>query len=654
VYFVSTTARGAAETVTLRLYSDRCDNEVTSYTNTAYITLRTSDQGSVATGRSIYHDRTSGGALEMESRRFAGHLLRGVLQQRRDRHDEVDANAVHGALFEDTLRSFGVEDLIDIGEGWQLSLGGARHELKPDAVFSSSSAYALPETTRATNLQAGDFRDLTATSRVDGTLARKTRLPTLKDRDSQRLGSDVENPALGAERSLNLEFGYVGQPLKNLAVEAAVFQSQVDDRIQSTFIAADSGCSAATPCQMHKVGETRVSGVERWLRSQLDSGIELGGNLTVMDQKSVYYPSIRAIGVPDRKLFVHALVKPAAQWSLQATLEYNSARWASNTAQLPGYPVAGLKARWQPMKGLSLEVGATTSQTRFTNWMPASRRRAAAGSPTCATRSERLGTNDMTLDDIDCAALYREHMWRNRQAPKPASAWDTRAADHGRTLGAQSQQITYIDDFLARLDLSGASSVLDIGCGPGTLALPLAQRGLDLVALDYRERMLEQLLEKAGAAGLVSIRAPHRAWEDDWHDVPACDIAIALRSTTVDDLEMALHKMARHARLRACLSHPANGFFVGREVLALLGAKPPVLPDPLLALGMLRRMGAHPRVVHFLMPSRLAGCASFDEFEQRLRWSTGPLDEGCGIVCRPGSRLTPSARNVAAGRCAGP
>jgi hypothetical protein len=96
----------------------------------------------------------------------------------------------------------------------------------------------------------------------------------------------------------------------------------------------------------------------------------------------------------------------------------------------------------------------------------------------------------------------------------------------------------------------------------------------------------------------------------------------------VDDLEMALHKMARHARLRACLSHPANGFFVGREILALLGAKPPVLPDPLLALGMLRRMGAHPRVVHFLMPSRLAGCASFDEFEQRLRWSTGPLDEG--------------------------
>lgn len=355
LYFVSTTALGATETVKLRLYSDRFDNEVTSYTNATYTTLRTSGQGSVATGRSIYHDRTSGGAVELESRRFSGHTLRAVLQQRGDRHEEVDANAVRGALFEDTLSSFGVEDLINIGEQWQVSLGGARHQLKPDAVFSSSNAYGLPETTRATNLQAGLFHDLTATDRVYGTLARKTRLPTLKDRYSQRLGSYVENPALGAERSLNLEFGYVGQPLKNLAVEAAVFQSRVDDKIQSTF--SGSSCSAATPCQVRNVGETRVSGLELGLRGQLSSWLEVGGNLTVMDQKNISDPNLRALGVPERKVFVHALVRPAAQWSLQATLEYNSARWASNTVQLAGYTVAGLKASWQPLKGLSLEVG---------------------------------------------------------------------------------------------------------------------------------------------------------------------------------------------------------------------------------------------------------------------------------------------------------
>lgn len=357
LYFVSNTALGAVETVKLRLYSDRFDNEVTSYTDATYTTLRTSGQGSVSTGRSIYHDRTSGGAVELESRRLAGHMLRAVLQQRGDRHEEVDANAVRGSLFEDTLRSFGVEDLIDVGERWQVSLGAARHELRPDEVFSSSSAYGLPATTRATNLQAGVFHDLTATNRVYGTLARKTRLPTLKDRYSQRLGSYVENPVLGAERSLNLELGYVGQPMKKLAVEAAVFQSRVDDKIQSTFVAGGSSCSAATPCQMRNVGETRVRGLELGLRSQAAAWIELGGNLTLLDQKNISDPGIRALGVPDRKLFVHALVKPAAQWSLQGTIEYNSARWASNTVQLAGYTVAGLTLRWQPMNGLSLEIG---------------------------------------------------------------------------------------------------------------------------------------------------------------------------------------------------------------------------------------------------------------------------------------------------------
>ncbi len=234
----------------------------------------------------------------------------------------------------------------------------------------------------------------------------------------------------------------------------------------------------------------------------------------------------------------------------------------------------------------------------------------------------------MTLDEIDFAALYREHMQRNRLVPKPASAWDTRAADYGGMQDPRSDRSSYIDDFLARLDLAGARSVLDIGCGPGTLALPLAQRGFEVVALDYSERMLEQLHEKAGAEGLTNIRALHRSWEDDWHDVPVCDIAIASRSTTVDDLEMALHKMARHARLRAYFSYPADGFFVSREILEQLGTQPPLLPDLLLALGMLRRMGVHPRLDYILMPSRLAGCASFEEFEQRLSWSTGPLDEG--------------------------
>ncbi|MFT7773726.1 TonB-dependent receptor plug domain-containing protein [Roseateles sp.] len=357
LYFVSTTALGSSERVKLRLYRDRFDNEVTSYTDATYTRLRTSGQGSVSTGRSIYHDRTDGGAVELESTRFAGHVLRAVLQHRQDRHEELDANATRGALFEDTLRSVGLEDLITIAPRWQLALGVARHELRPDSVYSNGNAYGLPSATRATNLQAGLFRDLGAGQQAYASLSRKTRLPTLKDRYSQRLGSYVENPALGAERSLNAELGYQGRAWGTVEVEAALFHSRVDDKIQSAFVAGGSSCSAATPCQMRNVGEVRVNGIELGARGSITGRLELGGNLTVLDQKNVSNPDIRLLAVPDRKLFAYARFTPMAQVWLQASVEHNAKRWASNTAALHGYTLLGLKASWRMPDGLSLEAG---------------------------------------------------------------------------------------------------------------------------------------------------------------------------------------------------------------------------------------------------------------------------------------------------------
>lgn len=232
----------------------------------------------------------------------------------------------------------------------------------------------------------------------------------------------------------------------------------------------------------------------------------------------------------------------------------------------------------------------------------------------------------MNLDDIDFAALYRGHMQRHRLVPKPASAWDGRAADYGRPQAPGSGG-GYVQDFIARLDLRGVRSVLDIGCGPGTLALPLAARVEQVTALDYSEGMLQQLQERAREAGLSNIRALHRAWEDDWSDLPVHDLVVASRSTTVDDLDAALRKMARHARLRACFTYPADGHFIGRDILQALQISLPAVPDVLLALGMLRRMGILPRLDCIEMPSRLAGCATYETFEQRVLWSTGPLDE---------------------------
>lgn len=63
-------------------------------------------------------------------------------------------------------------------------------------------------------------------------------------------------------------------------------------------------------------------------------------------------------------------------------------------------------------------------------------------------------------------------------------------------------------------------------CEPGTLALTLARQ-----------------------QGLGNIDTVHRAWGDDWVDVPVCDIAIASRSTTVEYLDAA---STTYSAIRAC------------------------------------------------------------------------------------------------------
>ncbi len=222
---------------------------------------------------------------------------------------------------------------------------------------------------------------------------------------------------------------------------------------------------------------------------------------------------------------------------------------------------------------------------------------------------------------VDYAALYRTQMQRARRVPKAAGAWDERAAGYAAKAGHGA----YVPAFIARMDLTGARTLLDVGCGPGTLALPLARRLDHVTALDYSAGMLEQLRLRAGAEGVANVAPLQRAWEDDWAGVPVCDIAIASRSTAVADLGAALAKLHAHARLRAYVSYLSGGHFIDPRIVELVGAREARAPDHPVVMGMLRQMDVRPRLDFIETPSRLAGCRGFDEFAERVAWTTGPF-----------------------------
>jgi len=124
----------------------------------------------------------------------------------------------------------------------------------------------------------------------------------------------------------------------------------------------------------------------------------------------------------------------------------------------------------------------------------------------------------------------------------------------------------YIDAFISRMDLSDCRSLIDIGCGNGALSAALAPRLEAIVALDYSPAMLDVARHRVAEAGNVTTVL--RAWEDDWSDLPVCDVAIASRSTGVMDLEAALRKLDRQASKRVYLSAPVGARRANPRALA--------------------------------------------------------------------------------------
>jgi iron complex outermembrane receptor protein len=357
LYFVSKTALTQHEAMKVRLYVDKFENEVDTYTNNSYSVLKTSGSGSVSTGQSIYNDKTQGGSLEFETTRLPLNTLRLIGHYKQDKHEETDATSLLNTSYQDTLASLSAEDNIQLGEKWLLSLGFAHHELRPDNVFSRGNAYSLPAKQTANNGQAGLFYDLTPNTRFYATVAQKTRLPTLKDRYSARLNTYIENPGLQAEQSVNYEIGYQGSPWQGAKAEAAIFYSDIDDKIQTVYKTGTSSCTASARCQMQNVGQVHSSGFELGLRSPVTSWLDLGGNFTYLDMENVSSPNTKLTDVPREKATFYALIRPFGQLEIVPFIESESARWASNTVRVGAHTTLNLKAAYKPMKGLTLEAG---------------------------------------------------------------------------------------------------------------------------------------------------------------------------------------------------------------------------------------------------------------------------------------------------------
>lgn len=200
----------------------------------------------------------------------------------------------------------------------------------------------------------------------------------------------------------------------------------------------------------------------------------------------------------------------------------------------------------------------------------------------------------MLIDDIDFASLYQQQLALAGRREKPPAHWDARAEN----MAVVNTPVidSYLQQLLAKIDLCGASSLFDMGCGPGTVALALADQLRLVCGVDYSQGMLDVAARRAQAQGVHHAVWHQRAWEESWAGLPRCDIAVASRSTLVADLRDAMAKLNDQARLRVYTTHLVNPGFASPTILRALGRESVALPNYLYAINVLYQMGIHASV----------------------------------------------------------
>ncbi|MDD5406270.1 MAG: class I SAM-dependent methyltransferase [Sulfurovaceae bacterium] len=229
----------------------------------------------------------------------------------------------------------------------------------------------------------------------------------------------------------------------------------------------------------------------------------------------------------------------------------------------------------------------------------------------------------MFLESIDFAQMYREHKKATDFKGKDRNDWN----DKSKEMAASVINSPYVNDFISRMNIAGDEVVLDIGCGPGTLAVPLAKKVKQVIAIDFSEKMLEELETYAAREGVTNVKTYHLSWEDDWSSLPKADIAIASRSVEVKDIDMALSKMSSQATKACYLTYKTGGSFVDMDILDYIGKKIITKPDFWYIPLILYKKGYLPCVDYINTQRTAISYSSVDEFVASLIWSVHELNE---------------------------
>ncbi len=352
-YFSANKSLGETTYLRARLYYDKFDNFLRSFDDDSYST-----QTRPFAFNSPFDDDTYGSIVELGTGAFSRQTIKSSFYFKDDTHREGNIGTPLRS-FRDQSLSWGVEDTVRLSGRASAIVGFSADYLTVRNAEDFQAGRVVPFPTNsvwAFNPQAAAFYAVSSSGRFRASMARKTRLPTIKDRYSYRMGLAIPNPELAREVSNNYEVGYSHILAMTTTVEAAVFRSDITDSVQAVFLQPNL-------FQFQNVGQARHTGVELSMRSQPLRPILFTANYTFLDRKNISAPTVIPVDTPRHKTYGALSWRPFGGLQLLTDMRYEAGRYGNNPAGrvflAPQFADAGMHATVDVGKGVQVQAGAT-------------------------------------------------------------------------------------------------------------------------------------------------------------------------------------------------------------------------------------------------------------------------------------------------------
>ncbi len=352
VYLVTNTNLGKAGYLRGRGFYDIYDNALYAYDDATFAT-----QAKASSFKSLYHDTTIGGSVEWGAAIGSHQMLRAAFHLKNDYHQEHNVGDPVQKK-EGRIISVGIEDSVTLSSRLSVVAGISsdwQTTSKAENLESGKIVNLPMGDTSGVNPQLGVFFGVPS-GLLRATVSHKTRLPSIKDRYSYKLGTAIPNPDLKPERATTAETGYQGAIGTRTSVSASVFYSRITDLIQRFYVQPNIS-------QQRNIGKVSSAGAEFDVRTRVARWLDLSASYSYLNRDNLSDSTVPLTETPVHKGIATVSIEPVRQLRVSGNVEYESGRQTLNESSrlfdVPDFATVSAKATYAVGRGLDVDLSVT-------------------------------------------------------------------------------------------------------------------------------------------------------------------------------------------------------------------------------------------------------------------------------------------------------